>query len=102
MVMGDGPERRLALRLALEPLGERVLEAGSEAEALRLLLHEDCAVVLMDVVMPGMSGTEMAAMIRADPRSRHVPIIFLTDGSSSDESVFRGYAGAVELSHQAV
>jgi light-regulated signal transduction histidine kinase (bacteriophytochrome) len=64
---------------------------------LRFLLGHDCAVILLDVHMPGMDGIETAEMIRARERSRQTPIIFLTGSHMTQEMVFKGYStGAVD------
>src|SRR4051812_9558496 len=78
LVVDDQPDGLLALRATLEPLGQNIVTAGSGREALRLLLKEDFALVLLDVVMPLMDGFETAQLIRSRDRSRHIPIIFLT------------------------
>jgi PAS domain S-box-containing protein len=64
---------------------------------LRCLLHQDFAVILLDVQMPGMDGFETASLIRSRERSHQTPIIFLTAFSTSDQMLFKGYAlGAVD------
>ena len=81
----------------LEPLQVRLRTAGSGEEALKALLEEDFAVVLLDVQMPGMDGFETAKFIRGRERSRTTPIIFLTAVSTDIAQVARGYeAGAVD------
>jgi len=80
----------------LDSLGQNLVKAHSGAEALRCLLNQDFAVILLDVQMPGMDGFETATLIRNRERSRHTPIIFLTAFSTSD-NLFRGYSlGAVD------
>ena len=97
LIVDDRPENLQALMAVLEPLGCRIVTAGSGREALRRLRTEQFAVVLLDVQMPGMDGLETAASIRRRPQTRSVPIIFLTGVSASPEHVFRGYeAGAVD------
>jgi signal transduction histidine kinase len=74
-----------------------VLKAESGREALRHLLDNDCAVILLDVMMPDMDGFETAALVRQRERSRHTPIIFLTALGRSEEHIRRGYdLGAVD------
>jgi light-regulated signal transduction histidine kinase (bacteriophytochrome) len=71
--------------------------AGSGKEALRHLLHGDFAAILLDVRMPEMDGFETAELIRSRPRSRNIPILFLT-GYRNEEHLFRGYdLGAVDF-----
>ena len=97
LMVDDQPENLVALEAVLEPLGHRLVKAGSGREALRRVLTEDFAVILMDVQMPGMDGFETAAHIKRRERSRHIPIVFLTALSKSAEQAFRGYeAGAVD------
>lgn len=94
----DDDERNLtALQLILEELGEELVFTRSGEEALRYLLHNECALILMDVVMPGMDGYETAGLVRSRERSRHIPIIFLTAVSRNEMHEFKGYtAGAVD------
>ena len=71
--------------------------ARSGKEALRYLLEDNFAAILLDVKMPEMDGFETAELIRSRPRSRHTPILFLT-GYSNEEHLFRGYdLGAVDF-----
>jgi PAS domain S-box-containing protein len=97
LLVDDRPENLLALKAVLEPLEVRLVTAGSGEEALRALLSEDFAVVLLDVQMPGMDGFETAEYIRGRERSARTPIIFLTAVSTDVAQVLRGYeAGAVD------
>jgi hypothetical protein len=97
LLVDDHPENLLALEAILGNLGENLVRAYSGKEALRCLLNQDFAVILLDVLMPEMDGFETATLIRKRERSRHIPIIFLTAFSRSDTLVFRGYSlGAVD------
>lgn len=97
LLVDDRPENLLALEAILEPLGHRLVRALSGEEALRHVLTEDFAVILLDVQMPGMNGFEAAQLIKARERSKHIPIIFLTAISKEEKYVFEGYsAGAVD------
>ena len=97
LLVDDRPENLLALEAILEPLGQELLYAHSGEDALRRLLHEDVAVILLDVQMPILDGFETAALIKQRERTRHIPIIFVTAISKDDEHVFRGYeTGAVD------
>jgi CheY-like chemotaxis protein/anti-sigma regulatory factor (Ser/Thr protein kinase) len=97
LVVDDRPENLTALEAVLEPLGCRIVTAGSGREALKLLLEEGFAVILLDVQMPEMDGFETASYIRDRQRTRTIPIIFLSAVSTSADHVFRGYeAGAVD------
>ena len=97
LMVDDVPANLLALEAILEPLGQRLVRAQSGTEALRHLLNDDFAVVLLDVRMPDMSGFEAATLIRGRPRSRTTPIIFLTGSANSSDAIFEGYStGAVD------
>ena len=96
LIVDDAPDKLLALETVLAELGERVVSANSGREALRQLLLDDFAVVLLDVNMPEMDGFETAHLIRQRPRSEHTPVIFIT-AFSDDTHVSRGYSlGAVD------
>jgi len=97
LLVDDHPQNLLALEAILDCLGQNLVKAHSGAEALRCLLNQDFAVILLDVQMPGMDGFETAKLIRQRQRSLHTPIIFLTAFSTSDTLVFKGYSlGAVD------
>jgi PAS domain S-box-containing protein len=97
LLVDDHPENLLALEAILDRLGQHLVKAHSGEEALRCLLHQDFAVILLDVQMPGMDGFETATLIRNRARSQHTPIIFLTAFSKSDSLMFKGYSlGAVD------
>ncbi|MBD1858513.1 MULTISPECIES: sensor histidine kinase [Leptolyngbya] len=97
LLVDDQPENLLALEAVLGKLGENLIQASSGEEALRCLLNQDFAVILLDVQMPGIDGFETASLIRSRARSQHTPIIFLTAFDSSDHGIFRGYSlGAVD------
>jgi PAS domain S-box-containing protein len=97
LLIDDRPENLLALEGVLEPLGQRLVKVTSGRQALKFLLHEDCALVLLDVQMPDLDGFETAALIRERPRSRYTPIIFVTAIHREEEQIIKGYAhGAVD------
>src|SRR3954465_2993868 len=97
LMVDDRPENLLALDAILAGLGQKTVKAHSGGEALKKLLGQDFAVILLDVQMPGMDGFETAKLIRERERSRYTPIIFLTGAYEDGRSVFRGYeAGAVD------
>ena len=97
LLVDDTPDNLVSLEAALDDLGEELVLARSGKEALRHLLNDDFAVVLLDVRMPEISGFEIAELIRSRPRSRHVPIVFLT-GYRNEEHLLRGYSlGAVDF-----
>lgn len=97
LLVDDGPENLLALEAVLEPLGHRMIRATSGDSALRHLLTDDVAVIVLDVQMPGLDGFETAEQIKQRERTRDIPIIFLTAISQQLEHRLRGYdAGAVD------
>jgi PAS domain S-box-containing protein len=97
LVADDDPRNLLALEQILEAPGYELVSVLSGEEALRQVLRDDFAVILLDVQMPTMDGYEVANLIRSRPRSSHVPIIFLTAYNKDELHVFRGYtAGAVD------
>lgn len=97
LLVDDRPDKLLALEAILESLGQNLVRAFSGKEALRRLLNQDFAVILLDVSMPGMDGFETAALIRQRLRSEHTPIIFVTSIGTSENHVSRGYSlGAVD------
>ncbi|WP_009631062.1 ATP-binding protein [Synechocystis sp. PCC 7509] len=97
LLVDDHPENLLALEAILDKLGENLVRANSGEQALRCLLNQDFAVILLDVQMPGIDGFETATLIRQREKTRHTPIIFLTAFSKSDAFVSQGYAtGAVD------
>lgn len=97
LLVDDTPENLVSLEAALEGLGQDLVLAQSGTQALRHLLEDDFAAVLLDVKMPEMDGFQTAELIRSRKRSRNTPILFLT-GYKSDEQLFRGYdLGAVDF-----
>ena len=96
LAVDDSAEKLLAISALLADLGQNVVTATSGREALRHLLRQEFAVVLLDVNMPGMDGFETAALIRQRKSSEHTPIIFIT--AYGDEThAGRGYSlGAVD------
>ena len=97
LVVDDEPNNRYALSQVLAELEETIVEADSGEEALRFLLREECALILLDAHMPGLDGYMTAELIRRRERSRHIPIIFVSAVDRDDEHIARAYAmGAVD------
>ncbi|MFF4557906.1 two-component system response regulator [Streptomyces sp. NPDC001422] len=97
LLVDDRPENLLALEAILSALDQTLVRASSGEEALKALLTDDFAVILLDVQMPGMDGFETAAHIKRRERTRDIPIIFLTAINHGPHHTFRGYAaGAVD------
>ena len=98
LVVDDNRAKRMALKAILEPLGQEVVEAASGGDALRHLLREDFAVILLDVRMPAMDGFETAELIRSRQQSELTPIIFVTAFDQAETNIGRGYdLGAVDF-----
>src|SRR6266850_3867689 len=97
LLVDDRPDKLLALEAVLSGLGENIVRANSGKEALRHLLKQEFAVILLDVSMPVMDGFETAALIRKRPSSEHTPIIFVTSINNSENHIAKGYSlGAVD------
>ena len=97
LIVDDDRGSLLAMEEVLRSLGARLVTASSGEEALRAVLEDDFAAILMDVRMPGIDGFTTARMIRERSRSRNTPIIFLTAAQEEISETFRGYqAGAVD------
>ena len=96
LVVDDLPDKLLVFEFILSELGENVVTARSGEEALKQVLENDFAVILLDVNMPGMDGLETAEFIRRRKRSSHTPIIFIT-AYADDVHTAKGYSlGAVD------
>jgi len=97
LLVDDRAENITALRAVLGSLNQTLVGARSGEEALKALLGDEFAVILLDVLMPGMDGFETAAHIKQRPKTREVPIIFLTALNAEPDYAFRSYsAGAVD------
>jgi signal transduction histidine kinase/DNA-binding response OmpR family regulator len=97
LIVDDRPDKLLGYETILDELNENVVRANSGKEALRCLLKQDFAVILLDVNMPVMDGFETAALIRQRPRSETTPIIFISAVNDTETHVSRGYSiGAVD------
>src|SRR5256886_4262619 len=98
LIVDDDATKRFALKTILAPMDENVVEASSGADALRQLLRNEFAVVLLDVRMPIMDGFETAQLIRQRPRSELTPLIFVTALDQAETDMGRGYnLGAVDF-----
>src|SRR3954469_8999339 len=97
LIVDDRPDKMLAYESILSDLKENVVGAHSGKEALRCLLQQDFAVILLDVNMPGMDGFETAAPSRQRVRSELTPIIFVSAINDNENHVSRSYSlGAVD------
>jgi PAS domain S-box-containing protein len=97
LVVDDRHENLVAIESVLTSPDYCLVLASSGDEALKHLLERDFAAILLDVVMPGMDGFELASLIKQRERSRYTPIIFLTAASVDLDLIYRGYSvGAVD------
>lgn len=97
LIVDDRQDKRLAMQSIIEDLGQNIIMASSGREALRHLLNQEFAVILLDVNMPVMDGFETAVLIRERKSLENVPIIFVSAISDTETHVSRGYSlGAVD------
>ena len=97
LMVDDHPENLLALEAVLSSPNYHLVAANTGKEALKCLLKQEFAVILLDVQMPGLNGFETAKLIRAREKTKHTPIIFITAISQDSENVQRGYSvGAID------
>ena len=97
LMVDDHPENLLALEAVLSSPNYHLVTANTGKEALKCLLKQEFAVILLDVQMPGLNGFETAKLIRAREKTKHTPIIFITAISQDSENVQRGYSvGAID------
>ena len=97
LLVDDRPENLLALEALLDSPHYRLFSANSGEEALKYVLSENFAVILLDVQMPGLNGFQTASLIKSREKSKHIPIIFITAISQAMEHVKHGYSvGAID------
>jgi len=97
LIVDDQPRNLDALEAMLGPTECVLVRAHSADEALLALLRHDFAAIVLDIRMPGMTGLELAGLIKGRKRSEHIPILFLTAHSADDSEILRGYhVGAVD------
>lgn len=97
LLVDDRPENLLALEAVLESEQYNLVKATSGEEALRCLLKDDFAVIVLDVQMPGMDGIETAKLVKAREKTKDIPIIFISANSKEAEHLFAGYsAGGID------
>ncbi|MEO8551862.1 MAG: response regulator [Kofleriaceae bacterium] len=98
LVVDDNDTNLIAIEAALTPLKRRLILAKSGTEALQHLLHQDFALIILDVMMPGMDGFETARLVRSRARNRATPIIFVTGLAWQDDEILHAYElGAVDF-----
>ena len=97
LIVDDQPRNLDALEAMLAPSDCVLVRAQSPDEALLALLKHDFAAIVLDIRMPGMTGIELAGLIKARKRSQHIPIVFLTAHTADESEVLKGYGvGAVD------
>src|SRR5689334_12983932 len=97
LLVDDHPENLLALEAVLEAENYNLVRAYSGEEALRNILLEDFALIVLDVEMPDMDGFETAKLIKLREKSKSIPIIFITAKNREIEHLFTGYSiGAID------
>src|SRR5215472_1803024 len=98
LIVDDDERNLFAATSALEELGHQIVVAKTGEEALKHLLQDEFAVILLDLHMPGMDGYETAAFIRQRKKTSRVPIVFLTAVFRDEAHIFQAYsAGAVDV-----
>ncbi|HWM35774.1 MAG TPA: response regulator [Streptomyces sp.] len=98
LIVDDMQENLVALEAVLGPLDQQLVTARSGEDALKAMLRQDFAVVLLDVLMPGMDGFETASNIKRLDQTKDVPIILLTGTDVDADYAYRGYAlGAADF-----
>lgn len=97
LLVDDRPENLLAIEAVIDEDEYRLVKANSGEEALKCLLKDNFALILLDVQMPGMDGFTTAKVIKAREKTKHIPILFITANNMDSEHVFMGYAvGAID------
>ena len=103
LVVDDVEQNLIAIEALLAAPGIRICKAASGIEALEILLVQEVALILLDVQMPNMNGFELAELVRGNPQTRSIPLIFMTAAINEPQRSFRGYqAGAVDYLYKPV
>jgi signal transduction histidine kinase len=98
LIVDDLPENLLALKSLIQHENHLVYQASSGEAALELLLEHEFALAILDVQMPGMTGFELAELMRGTEKTRHIPIVFVTAANRDRNHAFKGYEnGAVDF-----
>lgn len=97
LIVDDRPENLFTLEAIIESDHYHLVKAHSGEEALKHLLKDDFAAILLDVQMPGMDGFDTARIIKAREKTKNIPILFITANNMESEHIFQGYAvGAID------
>jgi len=101
LIVDDLPENLQALAKIIEQPDRQIYQASGGEAALDMLLKQDFALAILDVMMPGMNGFELAELMRGTEKTRHIPIIFVSAGGKELNFAFKGYeTGAVDFLHK--
>lgn len=101
LIVDDLPENLQALTKIIEQDDRIIYSAQSGDAALGLLLEHEFALAILDVMMPGMNGFELAELMRSTEKTRHIPIVFVSAGGRELNFAFKGYeTGAVDFLHK--
>lgn len=101
LLVDDLEENLVALEALVRGPGRQVFTARTGDHALDLMLAHEFALAVLDVQMPGMTGFELAELMRGATRTRHIPIVFVTAAGHEMDYAFRGYeSGAVDVLHK--
>ena len=103
LVVDDVQQNLVAIEALLARPGLKILKAASGVDALEILLVQEVALILLDVQMPNMDGFELAELVRGNPQTKTIPLIFMTAALNEPQRSFRGYqAGAVDFLYKPV
>ena len=103
LIVDDEPRNLAVLESVLDDPSYRLVRATSGDEALLALMADEFAVLVLDVRMPGMTGFELAQLIKERRKTARIPIIFLTAYYNEDQHILEGYgSGAVDYLHKPV
>jgi len=95
LIADDVPSNLVLLEALISSEGVEVLKATSGQEAIDILSKVDVSLVLLDVIMPDIDGYEVAEVIRSTPRTKYVPIIFVTGSDKTDDNILKSYQSGV-------
>jgi CheY-like chemotaxis protein len=99
LIVDDEPKNLTVLDTVLDDPGYRLVRATSAEEALLALVVEEFALIILDIRMPGMTGFELAQLIKERKKTARVPIIYLTAYYNEDQHVLEGYATGAVTKH---
>jgi CheY-like chemotaxis protein len=101
LIVDDEPKNLTVLETVLDDPHYRLVRATSADQALLALVAEEFALLILDIQMPGLSGFELAQMIKERKKTAHVPIIFITAYYNQDQDMLEGYSTCISPSMRA-